>query len=251
VSAIRDNDGRFPPFEDDAVPKGVSWTLPFLALAASLVGCTTSSDPATPAIVSPAPGITSPPTLSSPAAATDGAAAGSDGTAYSTVNFAIPLSVAVAPSLGAARPYDAARLVSWTSSADANESVRFLAPVEVYEPGASAAGPPPVDYAAYLSSLARSGAVLSDITTSVLDGRPATLVTATSTASLDGSLGCPVQGGDRAADCYGLQPELSLRIAVVDVDGTPLVAWARTDALNPDTMFIEEFERMLSSIDFR
>jgi hypothetical protein len=44
---------------------------------------------------------------------------------------------------------------------------------------------------------------------------------------LDGTLGCPA-ATTPAVVCFGLQPDVALRIAVVDLNGKTLVAWARS-----------------------
>ena len=132
---------------------------------------------------------------------------------YTTTKFAIPLSIDVPSLFGAGSPYDTPGLVSWTSTSEVNDKVRILAPVEVYPPGA-------------------------------------TTPEAVST-SLDGVLGCPEAGADKGEGCYGLQPELLVRIAVADVDGKPLLAWARTDAATPNKAFIGAFEDMLATVEFQ
>jgi hypothetical protein len=90
----------------------------------------------------------------------------------------------------------------------------------------------------------------SEVTTTI-DGHPATIMTATTDTALDGSLGCQNDGMD-AADCFGLQPGLALRLAVVDVDGTLLLVWARTieDSSDRSEVFAD-FEQMLASLRFR
>lgn len=47
------------------------------------------------------------------------------------------------------------------------------------------------------------------------------------------------------------QPEFVLRMAVMDVGGKPLLAWARTNSAIPDTAFLADFEDMLASVDFK
>ena len=95
-----------------------------------------------------------------------------------------------------------------------------------------------------------------------VDGHPATLMTVTSTSAapegfFDGSLGCPNTGADQStgADhgegCYGFPPDLSLRFAVIPVDNTTLLAWARASNPHPDEAFFAMFERMLNSVRFR
>ena len=169
---------------------------------------------------------------------------------FTSSRFAIPLTVVAAPSLGAGSPMDSPGLLSWTSPTDDNDRVRFLVPVEVYPPGATTPSPVPADVVAYLKGLVEHGAVITDVTTTTVGGKPATLLTATSTESLDGSIGCPEKGADRGEGCFGLQPDLLLRVAVVDVDGTPLIAWARTDAIAPNQAFVTAFEDMLATVTF-
>jgi hypothetical protein len=79
----------------------------------------------------------------------------------------------------------------------------------------------------------------------------ATLFTAKSSSSLDGALGCPTVGAEQEEVCFGLQPEFALRLAVMDVKGTPLLVWARTDAQAPDAAFLGAFEVMLATVDFK
>jgi hypothetical protein len=76
-------------------------------------------------------------------------------------------------------------------------------------------------------------------------------MTAKTARSLDGALGCPAKGAEQGEGCFGLQPEFVLRMAVMDVAGTPLLAWARTDAQDPNTAFLAAFEEMLAKVDFQ
>ena len=170
---------------------------------------------------------------------------------YTTTKFSIPLSIDVAPLFGAGAPYDTPGLVSWTSTSEVNDKVRILAPVEVYPPGATTPEAVPADLVAYLKGLAEEGAVITDVTQATVGGKPATLLTATTSTSLDGVLGCPEAGADKGEGCYGLQPELLVRIAVANVDGKPLLAWARTDAATPNKAFIGAFEDMLATVEFQ
>ena len=87
-----------------------------------------------------------------------------------------------------------------------------------------------------------------------VDGHPATLMSATTTTGpglLNGSLGCPAVGADQAEGCFGVQPDLSLRIAVIPVGNSTLLAWARTSRASPDAAFVAMFETMLKSVRFR
>jgi len=67
----------------------------------------------------------------------------------------------------------------------------------------------------------------------------------------DGTLGCPNIGADQAEGCYGIQPDIVARLAVIPVGHTTLLAWARTSKASPDEAFFAMFERMLKSVRFR
>jgi hypothetical protein len=163
----------------------------------------------------------------------------------------MPLTVTVGPLLKSPPTADDANLVSWDAAASANEKVRFLIPVEVYEPGSSTPQASPRHYIEYLQGLAGQGAVFSKVTTIRVGAYSATVMTATTTKSMDGSLGCAVKGADPSAGCFGLEPEFSLRIAVIEVSpDTTFVAWARTEADAPDPAFDAMFEAMLASVKF-
>jgi len=142
-------------------------------------------------------------------------------------------------------------LLTWTAIGNANNKVRFLVPAEVYPPNAAHPVPPPKDFLGYIKGLANHGAIYGDMSTKTVDGVEATLVTAKATQSLDGSLGCPTIGADRSQDCFGLQPDFALRIAVLDVSGKPLLVWARTDVQSPDAAFVAAFEDMLATVAFK
>lgn len=106
----------------------------------------------------------------------------------------------------------------------------------------------------YLQGLTGHGVKLSNETKITVDGHPATLMSATSATGpglLDGSLGCPKIGADQSEGCYGVQPDLILRIAVIPVGNSTLLAWARTSKDSPDEAFVAMFETMLKSIQFR
>ena len=174
------------------------------------------------------------------------------GERYTTTSFAVPLTVIVEPLLKSPPIADTTNLLTWDAAADDNEKIRFLIPVEVYSPDnpTSSPEPPPTDYLAYLQGQASQGAQFSDVSTITVDGHAATLMTATTTESLNGSLGCPVLGMD-AEECFGLQPEFILRGAVIDMGGgTTLLAWARPGIEAPDDEFNAMFERMLANLKF-
>jgi hypothetical protein len=91
------------------------------------------------------------------------------------------------------------------------------------------------------------------VTKVTVDGHPATLMSATSTTDqgFDGSLGCPKAGADQSEGCFGVQSDLILRIAVIPVGNSTLLAWARTSKASPDDAFVAMFETMLKSVQFR
>jgi hypothetical protein len=175
---------------------------------------------------------------------------------YSSKAFVVPLTVSVDPSLKSP-PIDSPNLLSWDVAAPeaAGEAVRFLVPVELYPPGSLTPEAPPQDYLAYLQGEVDDRAQISDVTEITIDDRPATLMTLTNDdrpeSDLHGSLGCPERGADQGEGCFGIQPNLILRLAVVEVDDTTLLAWARVNKDNPDDSFLDMFEEMLSTIQFR
>jgi hypothetical protein len=86
-----------------------------------------------------------------------------------------------------------------------------------------------------------------------VDGKPATLVTATAQDSLEGSLGCPAHAISAEA-CFGLQPDLTLRIAVVPVGDRTLLVWLRHSGpatTEGATQEFSAFEEMVHTIKFR
>lgn len=186
-----------------------------------------------------------------PSASPETSASGPIGQRYTTTSFELPLTVTVESLLKSPPTSDASNLLTWDAVASENEKVRFLIPVEVYAAGNPTPQPPPTDYLKYLQGQAAQGAEFSNVSTITVDGHPATLMTTTTTNGLDGSLGCPVRGGDAGEECFGLQADLSLRIAVIDMGaGTTLLAWARTGKERPDDEFVAMFERMLASVEF-
>lgn len=190
-------------------------------------------------------------TSGAPSAPPEGSAPGSAGRQYSTTAFSVPFTIMVESVLKSPPDPDSPNLLSWQAAASADEAVRFLVPVEVYAPGSSTPQPPPSDYLAYLRGQAAQGADFLNVSAITVDGRSGTLMTATTQSALEGSLGCPVAGADPADGCFGLQPDLSLRIAVIEIDGgTTLLAWARTGRAAPDVGFVAMFERMLASVRF-
>lgn len=224
----------------------VAWALGLGLIVMGCAGGTSLSSGSGPTSAAPSQASASPP--NEPSAV---APSGSDAAIYTTVKFGVPLSVTVAAGLASPPTDDTPGLLSWTASANDNDRVRFLVPAEVYPPDAARPVPPPKDFVGYVKGLADRGGVFGDVTMKTVDGVQASLFTANSSRPLDGSLGCPTIGADRGEGCFGLQPDFALRIAVMDVNGTPLLVWARTDAQAPDAAFVAAFEEMLATVDFK
>ena len=67
------------------------------------------------------------------------------------------------------------------------------------------------------------------------------------------ALGCQ-EKGLAAPDCYGLQADLVLRVAVMTVRGQTMVVWERIAAsasTDLQTADMEAFQRMLDTVSFR
>ena len=165
---------------------------------------------------------------------------------FTSQEFSVPFTVALPNSLKPQPSEDTKTLISWGAVTGQN-GVRFLLPVVVY-PDSKTPQPPPKDYPSYLRGLVSAGATYVDQSTTTVAGQQATLMTGTTTRALDGTLGCPAETTP-VETCFGLQPDLALRIAVVNLNGRTLVAWARTqqgDAGAPE--FFAEFEAMLHTL---
>jgi hypothetical protein len=145
---------------------------------------------------------------------------------------------------------EGAAFVTW-GSPDGSVAVRVLRPVVVYAPGATTAGPVPAEYVKYLLGQADHGAHFVDRVEAKVDGHDATVLTATTGQSIDGSLGCPGTGID-ADKCFGLQPEFSLRIAVITTDKGPLLIWLRSgsNATADLSAATERFDAFLGGVHF-
>jgi hypothetical protein len=192
---------------------------------------------------------------SGPAKASASSPSSPVGQTYASKAFAVPLTITVPASFFKAQPNsDTNILLTWFTGSEARfHKVRFLLPDALYRPGQTAPEKPPKDYLAYLRGLSGRGATLADEKKMTVDGHSATLMTATTEQHLNGVLGCPPAHGALAAeDCYGLQPEGAVRIAVIDFSGRTLVAWAGIDkGASDESAFFAAFEAMLKSIQFR
>jgi hypothetical protein len=201
------------------------------------------------------PGCSSGGSTSGPAKASTSSPSSPVGQTYASKAFAVPLTITVPASFKAQPNSDTSTLLTWFTGSEARyHKVRFLLPVALYRPGQTAPETPPKDYLAYLRGLSRQGATLADEKKITVDGHSATLMTGTTEHGLDGSIGCPQTKGppDAGEDCYGLQPDVALRIAVIDVSGRTLLAWAGINKDAPDeSAFFAEFEAMLKSVQFR
>jgi hypothetical protein len=175
----------------------------------------------------------------------------SNAQSYTSKEFSIPVTIPVTKSLKTEASTDTATFLTWDSANLEDLAVRFLLPPVLYRPNKTKPEAPPTDYLTYLRGLASQGANLADEKAVTVDGHNATLMTLTTDRSLDGVLGCPTTSTP-AADCFGLQPDLILRFAVIDANGKPLLAWARSLAgATHAPGFAAEFEVMLQGLKFR
>jgi hypothetical protein len=172
------------------------------------------------------------------------------GATYTSQSFVVPFQVTVPAWLPVKADQDRPNFLTWERPG--LPAVRFLVPVAVYPPGSTETSKPPQDYLSYLLNQAKSGAQFSDQAQTTVGGRPATILTATTGQSLDGSIGCP-EAKQTAEDCFGLQPDLSVRLAVVPFDDKVLLVWLRTE-LGADqkdaAAKLASFQDMLASVNF-
>lgn len=189
---------------------------------------------------------------------TGGAARPSSSTAasrtYTSQSFMAPLTITVPTSLGTRPVSDTSTFLTWVKSGG---KVRFLLPAVVYRPGGNGRPEKPPatykDYVAYLHEQAGYHANWQDEETATVDGRAATLLTGTTNEPMDGSFGCPTARADPDKDCFGLQPDYEMRVAVIDAPGRPLVAWTTIDLtqVQNSSAAITRFEDMLKTLKFR
>jgi hypothetical protein len=172
-------------------------------------------------------------------------------TTYASKLFVVPFDATPPAWLSAKPNAELANFVTWETT-DAARAIRFLVPVKLYRPGSTATTAVPKDYLAYLLSQATQGGRFTDVAKTSVGGRPATILTATTSEQLEGSLGCP-KAGMAAEDCYGLQPDLVLRMAVVNLGDQTLLAWLRTSrsaTVQDRATASASFEQMLASVRF-
>jgi len=170
---------------------------------------------------------------------------------YQSQQFVTPFEVTVPAWLPAVPDADEPNFLTWIGTDTSfDRAVRFLVPVTVYQPGSDAPTPPPEDYLSHLYGQVAHGANFADERRTSVDGMPTTIMTATTAASLDGSLGCSAPDVP-APDCFGLQAGMELRLAVIDMGGSTVVAWARVTEGSVDAGEVfADFEQMLESIQF-
>jgi hypothetical protein len=171
---------------------------------------------------------------------------------YASSKFLVPFEASVPPWLPVRPTEDTPHFLTWEQQG--LPAIRFMVPVVVFRPGKTTPSPVPHDYSSYLLGQARNGARFGDQAEITIGGRPATIVTATTPVEQAGSLGCPEQHLAAGEGCFGIQPNLSLRIAVLSVNDQTLLIWLRTDAAaDPqDTAAkVALFQAMLSSLRFR
>jgi hypothetical protein len=223
-------------------------TRAWVALAAallSLVACSGGDGGAAPS--SP----TKPPATAG--ATTSGTATASSAPPYAARHFVPHLTVAPPPWLPAQPVLDERHFLTWVGEgADVDRAVRFMSPVGINDPGhhPRRLSPVPRDYVAYFLGLRAHGAEITDRTTLDVDGHHATLVTARTSTALSGSLGCPERDLD-PDHCYGLQTYALVRLAMIDLDGSWLLAWARTLPGSPTSdQDFAGFEDLLARLRF-
>ena len=165
---------------------------------------------------------------------------------YTATEFVVPFTTAV-PTWVASTPATSSRnLVTWRTD---DVAVRFLVPVTVYPPGGTRATDPPRDYLSYLRRNEDAGVRVGDVSRRTVDERTTTMLTATATRPLAGSIGCP-EVDMEPEQCHGLRPERRLRIAIVEVDGPDLLIWLRNDRAEEFLEQAEEFDALLDSVRF-
>lgn len=127
---------------------------------------------------------------------------------------------------------DSKNLLTWDAALNENDKMRFLGPVGVYAPTAASGSEgspvaPPKDYAGYVMSLSQSGVDYERQTGQCWGPRR-------DTYDVDDVGGwferrywfVPNTVVTRKHDCFGPQPEYTLRLAVPK-SGLPLAIWPR------------------------
>ena len=218
-----------------------------------VAACGGSSSASSIPTAGPPSAATAAPSVADTAAAPSAAPSATSSTAagYATRAFGTPIDFVVPAFVPAEPAEESDHFMTWVAD-DNSVAIRFLQPVVVYAPGSSTTSSVPPDYVGYLLGQTDHGATFADRADITVDGHKTTVVTATTGQSIDGSLGCP-DTGITADDCFGLQPEYSLRLAVVTTDSGPLLIWLRTGAEVTDDVAAakDRFEQVLAGVRFR
>ena len=198
---------------------------------------------------------TTSPASSSPTASTTATSpAAAPAPQYATRRFVPHITVPTPTWLPPKPVIDERHFLTWVGKgADIDRAVRFMSPIGIYDPGEETRQmrAVPRNFVRYLFGLRKYGAEMTDRASLDLDGHRATLLTARTSVGMSGSLGC--QARDLVPnDCYGLQTFAQVRLAVIDVDGTTLLAWARTRPGSHDAeQDFPAFAELLRGMRFR
>ena len=182
---------------------------------------------------------------------------------YSTKAFNTPLTVTVPTLFGAKPVTDDKHLLTWVGQNDTR--IRFFLPASVYpyiytrQKRTAYPTPidPPRDYVQYLMKHARLGVKIDDVVKTRVGGRSATLMSVAlpqpswaTEEGLDGSLGCPEKGMEPSEECFGIQLGGPIRLAVINVNGNTLLAWAGTSE-KAGPSIAKTFDQVLRTVRFR
>lgn len=175
------------------------------------------------------------------------------GPMYSSKRFVVPFDTATPTWKPGVPSQEQSNFVTWVAPDD-SQAIRFMVPITVFKPGTTTEVPvpDPSSYLSYLTGQSANGGHVTDITKITVGGQPSTELTVTSDQSLDGSLGCQKKGLAQS-DCYGLQPDFSLRVAVIPRGSHTLLVWLRTSTTTTDAARagdVKAFDAILASIKF-
>lgn len=154
------------------------------------------------------------------------------------------------PYLKATPDEESAHFVTFFA-ADGTRAIRIMNPVALYPPGSAKATAVPADYATYLDTLAAAGVQLTNRIETTVDGHRAVVVTAASSTSLDGSIGCQAANLE-AAVCFGVGEDVIVRLTAIDTGAGPLLMWMRLRvADSPDlAVAATDFAAFLEGVRF-
>jgi hypothetical protein len=132
---------------------------------------------------------------------------------YTSVHFRVPLTIST-DVMKTPPTEDSSNFISWDaivpggvrSGGGQYNAVRLLVPAKVYRPNSDVAIKPPKRYLQFLLAQKAYGAKISDVTNLTIDGRSATIMTATTRVGLDGAIGCPTSQPTRRTAALGSSP---------------------------------------------